>query len=208
MASEVTICNQAISRLGGNLIISIDDTSTEAKLCKANYAELRDAVIQDRQWTFATERFLLPRVAPLPEDTDPNQFTHRYLIPPTVLTVIRASSEKDDRRPNPDPFRVEGEYITSDAAKMYVKAIVQVVDPNKFHPMFRQALAVRLAAEICVALTASTKVQQALFGEYQALLLNAETVDGMQGTTERIRSSEYIAVRSSGAYGSYIGPLV
>ena len=205
MASEVSICNQAIGRLGGTLIISLADESTEAKLCAANYPQIRDVVMQDRAWTFATARFVLPQVAQSSDEANANQFDFKYLIPPAVLTIIRAGEEKDDRRVNPTPFRVEGQFIVSNAAIMFVKAIVQVTDPNKMSPMFRQALTIRLASEICVALTASVKVQQSLFQEYQNLLLNAETVDGMQGTTERIRSGEYIAVRHMAGSGSFIG---
>lgn len=208
MASEVTVCNQALSRLGGNLITSLDDGTTEAILCKANYEPMRDVVMMERYWTFATKRLELPIAAePVPAPTD-KQFANAFLIPSEVSIVIRASSEVDDRRPNRTPFRVEGQYIISDAETMYVKALVVVVDPNLMSAMFRQALAIRLASEICVALTSSIKTQQSLMQEYTALVLNAEAMDGMQGTTERIRSGDYIDVRRVGSAGSFIGPVV
>ena len=56
MASEVSICNQAISWLGGKSIISLDDGTTEANLCKANYDHLRDVVLEAKAWTFAIKR--------------------------------------------------------------------------------------------------------------------------------------------------------
>ena len=54
--SEVGICNQSLSWLGGNRITSLDDDTVEANLCIDNYEHSRDTVLDMRHWTFAGAR--------------------------------------------------------------------------------------------------------------------------------------------------------
>jgi hypothetical protein len=54
MASIVQICNLALSRLGTRATIaSLEEASTEARICKANYADCRDTLLRDFDWNFA-----------------------------------------------------------------------------------------------------------------------------------------------------------
>jgi len=203
MANVTGICNQALSRLGGNLIININDETNEARLCKANYVNVRDIVLEEHQWSFAVARFQLP-ISIVKDDAD--QYSNKFLIPPNVINIIRAGDDKDDRHQNSTSWRIEGKYIVSNVDKLYVKAIVRVGDPGLYSPMFIQAVAIRLAAEIAVALTNKVPLQQSLFQEYEFILNKAAQKDGQQGSGERIRSKRYINTRQGG--GSYIGSEV
>ena len=63
MATAVSICNQALSLVGANSIISLDDNTTEARLCKAIYEPVRDALLEEHAWTFAIKWIDIPRLA-------------------------------------------------------------------------------------------------------------------------------------------------
>ena len=56
MVSETSIANQALLWLGGTVITSLDEDSREAIWMKNNYPFIRDAVLEERMWTFATDR--------------------------------------------------------------------------------------------------------------------------------------------------------
>lgn len=205
MASEVSISNRAIARVGGNLITSLDDASVEASVCKANFADIRDTVLEEHQWSFAIKRYLLPSS---PKDNSPSQYSNYFLVPSDVLNVIRAGGEPDDRNSNATNWRREGEFIVADETQLYVKAIVRITDPLKFSPMFSQALMLRLASEIAIPISKNSNLQKSLLGEYGQSVAAAATKDGQQGSSERIRSDRYIKVRHSLDGGSYIGPRV
>lgn len=205
MPSVTSICNQALSRLGANKIININDDTTEAGLCRAMYEVVRDNVIEEHQWSFAIKRYKLPKSSP---DEANSQYSNKFLIPVEVINIILASSNPDDRIPNTTSWRVEGEYIVANADSMYVKAVTRVVDPNLYSPMFIQALTVRLAAELAYPITQNSSLGRNLLQEYARLLELAAQKDGQQGSTVRIRSSRYIAARASGGGGSYLGPYV
>lgn len=189
MASEVSICNQAISWLGGNLITSLDDESTEAILCKANYALLRDAVLEEGEWTFATKRF---KLLPSP-DAPIYGYSHKFELPSEVMLVKKATpyannandSEKFD-------WRREEEFILADVDAIYVKCIVRITDVKKFNATFNQTLAARIGADIAVPLTESTSKEDQMWGKYNRAIALALSLDGMQGKSDRIKSNSSI----------------
>jgi len=204
MPSVTSICNIALARLGANRILNIDDDTTEARLCKAVYDNLRDAVLEEHQWSFAIGRYQLPIAS---GSMVGGQYANRFLIPVNVINIIRAGSNSDDRVVNTDSWRIEGEYIVSNAGTMYIKTIDKIIDPKMYSPMFTQALAIRIAAEIAWAITQSANIATGLLQEYARLMSLAAQKDGQQGTTQTIRSGRYRQVRSAGA-GGYIGPYV
>lgn len=192
--SEVSICNQAISWLAGSPIISLDDDTVEAKLCKANYEPARNAVLEDRAWTFATKRFVLT-----PEAAEPAWgYSQQYLIPAEVIRVLEVHDADNQRRangPSDMDWRREENRIVCNRASIYMKGLVIIVDPERFTPAFVQCLAARIAADICIPLTESVKLQQDMWALYQVKLADAAATDGSQGRTDIMESRELINVR-------------
>ena len=192
MANEVSICNQAIGWLGGNRITSFDDGTAEAALCKDNYAYLRNAVLEEGKWAFATARFTMST----PSATAPEYgFTYKFLIPNGILLIMDV---RDDSKPdgaNDLDWRREGDYILCDSKSIFIKAIIEVTDPNKFTATFIQALACRLAAEFAVPLTESQNKANTFEAKYASRLSLALAVDGMQGSRERLRGRSLLRNR-------------
>ena len=192
MATDVSICNQALGWLGASLITSLSDKSTEAQLCNANFADLRDAVLEDAAWTFATKRYTLTPEANTPDWGYSNQFT----IPAEVLRVLQVTD---------DPLYVNGgstfdwrreeNKILCDVDKVYLKAVIQVTDASRFPPAFSQALAARIARDLAGALTQSKGIQELMESKYQRALDTALATDGSQGKSDVIRSNILTRVR-------------
>ena len=200
--SQTQICNQAIGKLGGTPIIDINQDSTEAKLCKSFYADVLQTLLEDHPWTFATKRYELPQSA----ETPPKPFASQYLIPSNVLRILEASSNPDFSKSNSTQWQVENGFIISDEGSMYIRAIIDETDLNKFTPSFIRVFVVRLAAEISLALTQSREMHRQLMEEYGILLDRAISSDGQQGRTRKYRSEQLILVRTAGT--SYAGPTV
>lgn len=62
MASEIEICNIALSRIGNSRSInSMTEASKEANQCSLHYEQCRDAVLSDFPWNFAVAlHWLIP----------------------------------------------------------------------------------------------------------------------------------------------------
>jgi len=201
MASEVDICNKALLSLGANQIISLDDDSTEAILCKQLYADLRDAVLQAHDWSFAIERVNLPKGG-----TDPTfRYANAYPLPARVLHVLEVNKiARDD--PTRD-WQVENDMIVTNDNNCAAMLLRQVTDTSKFSPLFIQALQARLASDMAIPLTSNGKLEEAKWSLYMAKLRQASSRDGQQGKSKRIRSRWLLDARlSSGPRG--LGPTV
>lgn len=193
MVSEVSICNQALSWLGEARISSLDDPGTTARRMRDNYPFIRDVVLEERDWTFAKARFT-SEVADAPE-WGPG-FLHP--IPLDWLNVTRAyrdvSSEDPSNWIQTEWYREEGNIVAVDSF-IYMRGLIRVTDTGKFSGMFTQALATRIAAELCMAFTQDKVRESSLWALYQAKLADAAVHDGKQGRREKTISRTFINAR-------------
>ena len=180
MSTRVSICNQALGWLGANLITSLDDETTEANLCKANYDSLRDAVLESQNWTFATAWEKLIKLSTSPTSLYPNSFQ----IPADAIHIIYCGVDYD----NPVNWRREGQTIVTDDGNCTIQYIKRIEDEAQFSSLFTQALAARLAADLAIPLTKSRTMQSDMFQLYQVKLKEAASRDNQQGRSRRIRS--------------------
>ena len=75
MQSAVEICNVALSSyLGARPITSMEQPTPEAEACRLHYDRVRRSLLERADWTFATRRAALARLA----DNDRDAWTYRY----------------------------------------------------------------------------------------------------------------------------------
>ncbi len=183
-ASEVEICNIALTWLGASPIGDLLEPSEEAILCNANYIDTRDATLAAAAWSFATVRNVLTPSAQIPVWGYGNSFD----IPLDSLRIIEASN--DALRPNGAnnlDWRQEGQQIVSDADKIWIKYIARITDVTLFAPTFTHTFAARLAAILSPTVTESNTKTETLWNLYGQYLGEAMAVDGSQGKSDRIR---------------------
>jgi hypothetical protein len=208
MTTEIDICNKAILRIGGNmisatsgLVADLDDSSLEAKLCKLNYALIRDVVTEDRVWSFAIKRALLDT----PEITPPLfGFDQQFAKPSDALNIWRvsydqyAASYDGTESDVQGDWRVEGDYIlaNSDTIRVeYVRRMDLTDDINLFTPQFIDSFSLRLAAEICVPISENAGLFKALAAEYEKRKMDAYAINGSQAKHERFSSTQLTRAR-------------
>ena len=194
-ADPTQVANQALGWLGAKRITSFLDNSVEAGLIRENFDFIRDAVLEDRAWTFADSAFTLD--APIPYGWDNGE--HMFLIPSNVLRVYRCYSEPPTggmagRRLH--GWRREGPHIVcSQKSTIYAKATLRITDPDRWSSAFTQALAARLSADLAIPITKSRQLQADLWSIYQSKLRDAAATDASQGGSERTDSTELVGVR-------------
>lgn len=188
MISEVSICNQALSWVGAKFITSLDEPSSEAEWCKNNYDFIRDAVLEERMWTFA-----VARASSTTADKDGwgNLYEHR--LPEEWLAVYRVFEDSEGKRPA--KWVKEGPHVLSECDTLYLWGLQRIVDTNKFTNLFVQAVAARMAAEMAIPFTENRQLQADLWGLYQQKLADAATRDGQQGRNEHITQTKLTGAR-------------
>jgi len=195
MANPTQIANLALSWMGQDLINSLGDNQTEAKVMNANYSLSRDKVLNDYAWTFATRREILAPVLPAPSFGLANAFN----IPSDVVFVHRvyrpSTTVQTSKLTNANWVR-EGQQILANEEQVWAHFIVQVTNTDLFSASFVHALAARLAADTAMTFTENSKLEEKMEVRYEAKLAQAAFADGRQGRTEVVRSSKLTGPRT------------
>lgn len=174
MASEITICNLALSRLGERPIQSLSppDGSANADRCAQFYPAARDALLAMHPWSFALKR------APLAEMTnDATEWRFCYAVPSDCLKIVAvmpasATSDYDSAYPFAAPpypygspylpsrtFYQPSDYvrearddgtavIRTNAEGAMLRYVAYVTDVDRWTPLFNDALSVYLASNL------------------------------------------------------------
>lgn len=200
MASEVDICNMALSHLGNSKEIAIlaTEKSEEAAACRRFYETARDTVLRDFAWPFATRILSLGLV-----EEDPNdEWAYAYRYPTDCLLLRRLlSGLRNDNRQSRAPYRVarddDGLVIYTDLAEAQMEYTVRETDPNRFPPDFTLALSYRLAVLLASRITAGDpfKLVEKSFNLYQIELGNARAQAGNEEQPDETPQSEFIRDR-------------
>lgn len=190
MAADVDVCNRALQKLGAKRISSIDEDSTNARACKAALPVLLAAELQSHRWCFSIRRFALAADAVAPEFGRRNSFT----LPAEHLALLPPYPEMNS------PYRdwvVEGnKIVTSEGSPLYVRCIILVTDYNLMHPLFREALASKMAVELCEELTQSNTKKADAKDDYKEAIAKAKRANAIESVPAKSPEDSWVTGRS------------
>ena len=183
--SPTDICNIALTWLSANPIASIDDTSIEGKICKANYDFTRRSVLEEREWTFALKRAQLNLLV------DPPAFgySYQFSLPPDFLRSVQAYYSPDECA-EPILHIIEDNRLLTNEDTVYLRYIYDNTNPELYSDFFIQAVAAKLASVMAMPITANAELQLCMLQIYQDHLNRATSSDALQGSRERLRRSQ------------------
>lgn len=194
MVSETSICNQALAWLGGPQITSLDEDSRFAAWMKINYPFIRDAVLEEGLWSFASVR-----AKSIVADMDEWETMYVHPKPDDWIAVKRVYENVESNDPAhylpSEGWVLEQGNVLSSCSVIYLYGIQRITDTGAFTPMFVQALAARLAADACIPLTENRLLQRELWILYQQKLRLALSMDGQQAKNERVRARRLQRIR-------------
>jgi hypothetical protein len=196
MASKVSISNDALIRVGADTIISLTEDTEQGRVCNQAFPDAYDALLQSHSWNFAIERAQLTQSA-----TEPVYgYDHKYLLPtnPYCLKVLSIDGEY--------PWKVEGRYLFTDESPVYISYISRVADFNRLSPLFRQALSLYLASQICYTLTGSTSLKASITQEFTQIYKLARFEDAKEGTPDEFQPGTWKTCRYSSTRRHFVGP--
>lgn len=188
MASEVSICNIALTRLGHDAITSLGADVKAARLCALHYPETRDYLLRAHPWNFAVKRVDLG----LHVDAPTFEYGYQFTLPDDCLKVIRTESESLGWT---DDYRIEGRKLLAHDTAVGIEYISRVTDPNEMDALFRDALSARLAAELAVGMTDNATLAKELFEIAENKLRLAFTADAQEGTPRDHNSDVWLVAR-------------
>lgn len=195
MASEVEICNMALSNIRAGSINSLNEASLQAQQCKLKYSFLRDMLLRDVPWNFAHK---VGALALLTDDLFNWVYAYQYpsdclYINKLILNfeefgdtgdgVTRARHIEDIHTPdlgrqvkyeiqNVDDNRV----IAANEPELRISYRKKVTDPNLFDSLFTLTFVQLMTSELAIPIVGA-EVGRQLRGDavqlYKSYLLEA-----------------------------------
>lgn len=174
MQSTITLYNTALARLGGHQLERVnspDDDGTVPTLCRTLLPHVIDLTLAAHDWSFAMRRVTL---AQKPEQGPPG-YPLRYGLPSDCLYPVRLEGEIKDHFP--PRYILEGLDLLTDTAGAVLVYVPRLRDPDRFPPLFADAVTWALAAELSTALINDVRRQQMCMQQYELALHKAMAAD-------------------------------
>lgn len=197
MASEVDICNLALSHLGdGATVSSIDppEGSAQAENCAIYYPMARDTLLEMHPWAFAMMRKALPLMA-----GRVGEGLFCYGLPPDCLRVVSVLSENGASAHYFRETLSDGQQVLyTDAHDAVLRYVSNVRDTNRFPPLFVTALSWHLAsmlAGLVVKGDVGAQFASLCTAQLQRALQEARNSDGLQFKQKAQHTAPWMRVR-------------
>lgn len=198
--SEVEICNNALLRVGITIpISSLDEAgSEEARVCKQLYAQKRDELLQDFDWSFARRRVALAQLA-----TTRSDYLYVYGVPDDCISprCILPGGRRWTPIDKWPPFEVEaaedgnGQVILCNVTPAELRYTMRFTAVGRFPPLWTEALAWLLAAELAQALKKDTALSDSNLKKFVLALSRAKKASATERQDEPEAEPSYISGR-------------
>lgn len=199
MTSQVDICNLALTKLGDNRIISLDDGTEEADSLSAIYDLILEDELRKRNWRFSMLRTTLPALASTPAFGYDNQ----YALPSGYLRAIQVgeyfvSENLRNHTGDKTPFyTIENNMILTDmAAPLKFRYVSSAITPDKYDACFKNAFASRLAYELAEDSTQSNSKRQLAKQDYIDAVNDAVVSGAIEVPAEKPQDDSWVLARA------------
>lgn len=183
---EVSICNSALSKVGGARIIALSDDSVEGRVCNEQYVKIRDEMLSGHPWNFAKQRAVLASSTTAPV----YEYTYAYPLPFDCLRVLSMELDTDF------PWQVESGILLTDNGTANVLYVKREVLTGRYSATFREALATQLAADISYALTQNAALKDRLQKDADMKLRLARSFNGQESNGNRVYADSWLNSRN------------
>ena len=191
MASNVDIANNALSMLGGSTISSLTENTKNARISNQRFENVRNRVFRAHPWNC-----LIKRVQLAASSTNPViEFAKAYPLPADFLRVLKIHNGTTDSVASDMPYKVEGKFIITDEATVYLVYVAKDTDPTNYDTYLYEVLAYQLAADMAYAITNNATLAKNLLVDADEKLREARFVDSVENSTDTVEANEFTDAR-------------
>lgn len=195
MASKVEIFNRALVKLGASRITDPLDGGKSATTLSALYDVTRDAELAAHPWSFAITRALIPA-----STTVVPGYARSFPMPAEYLAMVQVGdsyvfydASSGERAPGGPLFEIEGgAVLTDEPSPLRIRYVQRITNPGLFAPLFVEALACRLAAEGCEAITQSLAKREAAWKERTQAIREAKRCNAIERPPQALPPGSWV----------------
>lgn len=198
MASQIEICNRALTKLGAARITNILDNSKGARAMNALWDTARKAELRKHIWQFATARTTLPAVTPAPAWG----FNTACQLPSDFLRLVQVNNTfavpglTDYRDQDDSAYVIENnQLLTVFNAPLKIRYIQDVTETGRFDPLFVEVLASKLAYEAAEEMMQSLSKKNQANDDYKAAIREATFTGAVERPPQGFPDDSWMLIR-------------
>lgn len=175
--------------------------------------QARIITVTDTQTVLARVETAFPAVTPITAEgwrIAPGwEWTYRYAKPVDYVRLVKVQKVTGSVSPagilwsywrdlgsEPEPIKVEGQFLVSDAgSKLDISYTADITDLTKWDALALSALVALLAFRICYAVTGSLQASKTQHDAFKEILAEARTMDSQEGSIDQSGSDILLTVR-------------
>ena len=181
MASDTSIANLALVRLGQTKITSLTEDNSRAEAISLVFDDARESVLRSSSWNFATKRAALQQNA----DAPAFGYDYSYNLPADFLKLKRMQNLSSD-------FRIEGRKLITSESSVNIVYIANEKDSSMYDSLFVKAMSFRLAADTCKTLTGDDQLMLRMEQGFQDALREARVTDSLESPPDVSHEPSYL----------------
>lgn len=186
MPSKIEIINLALTNLGAELVISLDEETELVSRVNNIYELTKKSVLESHPWGFASKRIQLA-----PSINKPAfEFDNAFPLPSDFLRVISLYPEEYQIK-----YTIESGHILANESVLNLKYVYNVSEESKFTSIFSHCFAARLAHELCQYVTGSSAKSQELWQLYNNKRQEAKSINALQKTPQPVVGNSWLDSR-------------
>lgn len=177
MATDVSICSNALLLLGDNTIAALSppDPTDAGTACANLYPQVRDWLLRSHTWNCAVKRVVLaPDVLTPAETANLFDYSFRFSIPDDWLRTLQVG-----QRDEGVDYQQEGRKFLCDESVFYLVYVFKNTVESTYDSMLVQALTIAMKAALAYPITKSVAVMNSCVAELKDVLKQARSVDGL-----------------------------
>lgn len=182
MATDVSICSNALLMLGDSPISSLAPTdpaqATDAVTACANiYPQVREWVLRKHSWNCAVKRVILS-----PDVTAPAfDYTYQFSIPDDWLRTLQVG-QKDQGV----DYQQEGRKFLANDAVFYLVYVFNNKVESTFDSLLVEVLTTYMKAALAYPITKSASMRDSCLLELEKVLKMARSIDGLDNPPDTL----------------------
>lgn len=194
--TKIEIINRALLKLGEAPVSSLSDTAF-GRSYEIIYEDMKKLLLSSYPWRFAVKKMHISR------DAKKYDSYFLYHLPADFLLLLKVYEEGGTDThvlfyDAANGYEIVGKSIVCSAANGIVIEYVSAIDDKEnFPPLFREALAAKIAAELAMRLKQSINLKQLFDTEFYNFIRQAELNNEIEKDVEMLPDSSWINVRET-----------
>jgi hypothetical protein len=186
MATEVSICSNALQLLGDQPISSFNDNADRALLASNLWPSTRNALIRMHPWNCCVKRAVIS-----PDAVAPSYgWAYSYGLPSDWVRTLACGQDGAEHS-----YKSEGRKILCDESTLYLRYIFRNTDPATWDELLVDAATLAMAAKMAYPITKSTAAKDAAAADLARFLKTARAVDGQDDPPDTLGDFPLLAAR-------------